>query len=370
MKTLRPRLGTSSNMQSSNNSNLDFLRAVAVFFVCFAHLTYFRGIYRLGPLNVVPIGFWGVLVFFVHTSLVLMLSLERQWNQSGGSKFFLIFMLRRCFRIFPVSILVVALIALFHFPLAVVERGNFVGASMTLWTIICNIFLIQNLANQASILGPLWSLPYEMQMYLFLPFLFLLIRSTGAIWRSLLLWMLSISIAVVALRHKNVPDLLLFIPCFLPGVIAFQLMRTKRLQVPAFLWPLAIALLTIFFLAEPGWPFRWAACLILGIAIPRFAPLKNHWLVAASHTTAKYSYGIYLTHFFSIWLAFEHLRSLSKIEKALVFGACSIGLPLLFYHLIEEPMIQLGKRIADHIQTLDVSVDSSHQRSENRQIPL
>jgi len=109
------------------------------------------------------------------------------------------------------------------------------------------------------------------------------------------------------------------------------------------------------FLAEPGWVVRWAACLILGIAIPRFVPLKNQWLVAASHTIAKYSYGIYLTHFFSIWLAFEKLRTCSKIEKALVFGACSIGLPILFYHMVEEPLIQLGKRIADRISTLTVS---------------
>src|SRR5258705_4558284 len=124
---LKPTFGVYSSVQTSSNSNLDFLRALAVLYVFFGHLTYFRGIYHLGPLNVVPIGFWGVLVFFVHTSLVLTLSLERQWNQLRGKKFFLIFILRRCFRIFPAIILAVSLIALFHVPLAVVEPGEYVG---------------------------------------------------------------------------------------------------------------------------------------------------------------------------------------------------------------------------------------------------
>jgi len=205
-------------------------------------------------------------------------------------------------------------------------------------------------------------------MYLFLPFLFLLLRSTTAIWRSLMLWVLSIGIAVIALRHKEIPDLLLYVPCFLPGVIAFQLMKSKRFQLPAFLWPVVIVMLTIFFLTAPGWGFRWAACLMLGIAVPRFVPLKNPWLVAASHTIAKYSYGVYLTHFFSIWLAFEKLRSFSKAEKALVFSTCVIGLPILFYHIVEEPMINLGKRLAERIPAPIRPLDSNLSPAEMNQL--
>src|SRR5258708_3031505 len=130
-----------------------------------------------------------------------------------------------------------------------------------------------------------------MQIYLCLPFLFLLMRPTKAIWRSLLLWVFSIGIAVVALSHKEISNLFLYFPFFLPGLMAFQLMRTKRFQLSAFLWPLALVVLTIFFLAVPGWGFHRAACLILGIAAPMFVPLKSQWLVTASHTVAKYSYG-------------------------------------------------------------------------------
>ena len=161
-------------MISADDSNLDFLRAVAVLIVVVAHVTYFFGILRLGSLDLLPIGFWGVLIFFVHTSLVLMLSLERQWKHGRDDLF-------------------------------------------------------------------------------------------------------------------------------------------------------------------------------LGLVIPRFMPLSARWLTSASHCIAKYSYGIYLTHCFAIWLAFERLGSLPMAVKTLLFTAVGIGLPVLFYHGVEEPMILVGKRVADRI---------------------
>jgi peptidoglycan/LPS O-acetylase OafA/YrhL len=336
-------------MQTGNNSNLDFLRAMAVLFVLVGHLTYFRGIMRVGPLNIIPLGFWGVLVFFVHTCLVLMLSLERQWNQRGRSDLFVTFMIRRCFRIFPLSILVVALISVFNLPQATLKPGQFLGTVSTPWDIVCNLLLIQNLAKRVSILGPLWSLPYELQMYLFLPWIFLLIRPSRSIWRVVGLWLVSLGVASLALHYQWIPDLALYLPSFVPGVIAYQLMRSERFRLPAFLWPFAVAALTVFALTEVGWKYRWTAGLILGLAVPRFVPLSSRWIVVPSQLIAKYSYGIYLTHFFSIWFAFEALQPLPKLMRMLVFAACAVGLPVFFYHAVEEPMINLGKKFTDRL---------------------
>jgi len=66
---------------SRNSANLDVLRAIAVLMVFFYHLLeygYFseRRVNRLGQ--------FGVLIFFVHTSLVLMMSMERN---SGAVNF-------------------------------------------------------------------------------------------------------------------------------------------------------------------------------------------------------------------------------------------------------------------------------------------
>jgi peptidoglycan/LPS O-acetylase OafA/YrhL len=343
-----------------DNSNLDFLRATAVLFVVAAHVTYFFGIVRLGSWSLQPLGFWGVLIFFVHTSLVLMLSLERQWNHQGSNRLFMMFMVRRCFRIFPLSILVVILILVFHLPQANLDPGKFEGIAPTGWGVFVNLALVQNLFKKDSILGPMWSLPYEMQMYLFLPWLFLLLRPSRSTWRSLTFWLLSVAVGAFAVHHlRRIPDMALYIPCFLPGVMAYQLQRKARFRLQAFLWPLAVAALTITHLVatdwamhwggETRWAMRWGACLLLGLAVPRFAHLSVRWLVVASQIIAKYSYGIYLTHYFAMWLAFERLGNLPKLEKIVVFLVIGVGLPVLFYHGVEEPMIRIGKRVADRI---------------------
>jgi peptidoglycan/LPS O-acetylase OafA/YrhL len=290
-------------MKTPDYSNLDFLRSIAVLMVVTGHVTFFFGIRNLGPLNITSLGLFGVFIFFVHTSLVLMLSLERQWNRWGRDDLATMFVVRRCFRIYPLSIMVLVLILAFRVPQAVLTPGKWIAATPTAWDIFCNLTLIQNLTKRDSIIGVLWSLPYEMQMYLFLPWLFLLLRPSRSMWRSVLIWILSIALALFALHHlRRIPDMVLFIPCFLPGVIAYQLQRKDRFRLPAFLWPLTIAALTIFHLEGANWALRWgsearwgtywASGFILGLVVPRFFQLSARWLVIMSHFIAQYSYGI------------------------------------------------------------------------------
>ena len=355
---------------SEDYPNLDFLRSCAVLFVCGSHLIQFFGVSYFwgGRLSVERMGLWGVMIFFVHTCLVLMLSLERQKGLKDGRSLFPTFMIRRCFRIYPLSILVVGVVSVFHLPLATLTTGSgFLAAAPTPthWTIFCNVALIQNLAHRGSILGPLWSLPLEIQMYLLLPGIFLLTMPPRAVVRIGVLWFLAFVLAATVLRrHLEINDFVLFVPCFLPGVIAYRLLAKKRLQLPAFLWPLAIAGLTIFtiFEAKEHWLKYWMGTLILGLAIPIFSQLSNRWLVEASRIIARYSYGIYLTHFFSIWLAFQHLSRLLMPAKLAVFLVSFVGLPVLLYHSVEQPGIRLGKKLADQLgkQSYQPSVAIAH----------
>src|SRR5277367_1207056 len=340
------------------NSNLDFLRAFAVLLVLFGHLTCFHGLLALGPFNLLLMGALGVLLFFVHTCLVLMLSLERQWKSlfpvstdKRGNKrmFFVEFMIRRLFRIYPLSITVIVLIVAFHLPQASVEPGRFFGVRPDGGDIIANLFLVQNLTHRVPLLGPTWSLPYELQMYLFLPWLFLLLSPSRSIWRVALVWALSIGVAFTLLSYQPNPNLVLFAPCFLPGVIAYQLQRSVRPRMPSFLWPpVVVTLAGLFLVGGPGehWIKKWVTCLFLGLALPMFSPISSRWLVALSHWIAKYSYGIYLTHFFSIWFAFERLGHLPALQKVAVFLVLAVTLPVFFYHLVEKPLIDVGKNVA------------------------
>ena len=89
-----------SEAPRSEDRNLDVLRAIAVLFVFVGHLFdfWFGGAAVLGD--------WlhgmtrmGVILFFVHTSLVLMRSLERL--APGNPHFMREFYIRRIFRIYP-----------------------------------------------------------------------------------------------------------------------------------------------------------------------------------------------------------------------------------------------------------------------------
>jgi peptidoglycan/LPS O-acetylase OafA/YrhL len=335
---------------------MDFMRAVAVLLVLFGHLTYFLGFMNLGPLKLILAGIMGVQIFFVHTCFVLMLSLERQWKNQPALKFFGSFMVRRIFRIYPLSIAVISLVVLFRLPLAQLNNGQFVGMPLHPALIFSNLLLVQS--SQNSILGPTWSLPYELLMYLFLPGLFLLLHSSRAYWYLISTWLLSVLAALGFIAHfgGNANNFVLYIPCFLPGVIAYQLRTRPRLQLPAIVWPgvvLGVVLLYLWNqpLVADTWTKGWIACLALGISIPFFAQTSVRWLTEPSRLIAKYSYGIYLVHFFCIWVMFDRLHfALSRTLRTSLFAAMVVLLPMAFYHWLEEPMTRLGKRVAQRFE--------------------
>jgi peptidoglycan/LPS O-acetylase OafA/YrhL len=201
----------------------------------------------------------------------------------------------------------------------------------------------------------MWSLPYEMAMYLFLPGLFLLLYPNKSRWLIAGIWVISVLACLGWLmyaRGKHSNNFLLYVPCFLPGVIAYQLQRRRRRQLPASLWPgLVIGIVVLFLykqtLVSNPWYKGWLACLALGVAAPFFAQISARWLTVPSYFIAKYSYGIYLTHFFCIWLAFDRLHHvLPRMVRVSLFAAMVTLLPILFYHFLEQPMTLLGKRVA------------------------
>lgn len=153
------------------NPNLDLLRTVAVLLVFVHHLLEYFGILRAGGWGI-HLGAWGVLLFFVHTSFVLMLSLERQSGRQYSAPY-RVFLVRRVFRLFPLSVLVVAIVCLSRMPVGDFGNHQFVAAHFDAKTVLSNLFLVQNLTHTDSVVATLWTLPYEIQMYLVLPVLFL-----------------------------------------------------------------------------------------------------------------------------------------------------------------------------------------------------
>ena len=279
-------------------------------------------------------------MFFVHTSLVLMFSLERA--RLEGAALFFSFYTRRIFRIYPLSMVYVLLIYFIHYApdLPLVHQA---------WThreLFANLTLTLNLLGAQSFSPVLWTLPLQVQMYLFLPFLFVAFRSRS-LGPLLLLWLASVPLAILQ-RHYLHRHLVDFVPCFLAGVVSWRLHAPERDRLPGWLWPVCIAVLSLIWFTGPVryQPyFRWGFCLLLGLAIPFFAEISNRAVHRVANTIAKYSYGIYLSHTAAIIIGFVLFRN--GFAQWSVCLALATALPLLMYYGVEHPGIQAGKKIAN-----------------------
>lgn len=196
---------TPSHVTQSHTRNLDVLRSAAVLCVFIAHLGY-----AISGAEYNAIGGVGVALFFVHTSLVLMMSLERDRNWFG-------FYVRRIFRIYPLSTLTVAVILTLHIPRDYSDLFRMPPVGV----VIENLTLTQNVFGGPSVSVPLWSLPWEVQMYAILPVLFFFLRS-GRSTAAVLIATLAVRFAGLALGIRGLTALQ-YAPCFLAGVLAYKM---------------------------------------------------------------------------------------------------------------------------------------------------
>jgi peptidoglycan/LPS O-acetylase OafA/YrhL len=323
--------------------------------------------WQFGKLRLTDFGLLGVMFFFVHTTLVLMFSMERQ-HAGASVPLFLPFMVRRCFRIYPLSILVVTFVYLFRIP-SDLQFGRLDLLHQTSGNLIANLLLIQNVTLQKANPGPLWSLPLEIQMYLVLPALFLIAARLKSSWGMTVLWWsavalwfsLGLSTGMLPLSEGGIRspvEALLkftrFMPCFLPGMVAYKLWRRPRL-LPGFLWPVFLLLCSAVFVLFSGrQPIEtgWFICLSIGLGVCLFRELQASLITRLARNIARYSYGIYLLHYFAMWFAFVILKNLNAGLRIAIFIATLVSLPVILYHTVEAPLIAVGVRISERLKPL------------------
>ena len=329
--------------------NLDVLRAIAVLCVLADHFLTVLNLDRNGVISRWEIGRMGVLLFFVHTALVLMGSLEREGPRPDWVR---AFYLRRALRVYPLAIATVLLVVLLRMPPSADRVVTNVAVTPTLATVASNLTLTENLAGKPDVLSVLWSLPLEVQMYVLLPLCFALARrGVGAVVGAGCV----AAVAGIADIHAGVPgvwrlNITQFVPCFLGGILAFAILRkTRRPALPSWCWPLLIcACVPLFALFRPSatTPQRgWMFCLGVGCAIPMAANLAQSFFTRVAHVICTYSYGIYLLHLVALWVGFTVLKGLPWLVQWGTCVALLLALPAVFYHVIEHPGIQLGRRL-------------------------
>jgi peptidoglycan/LPS O-acetylase OafA/YrhL len=303
----------------------------------------------------------GVAFFFVHTFLVLSLSLKRSPKQHLIRNFYI----RRAFRIYPLcwaAILLALSTHLTDFQFTTI-------ASLPAKWLVANFLLMQNIFHgpySYGIIGPMWSLPWEVQMYLVLPFIFMFLDW----WKNpLVSFSISLILTITAVlgmcygvRHMSWS---VFPPMFSGGMIAYQLLARKDNakqwpELPGWLWPLLLVVLFAvpsLLMGDLETFSTWGAavyscdCILLGVSIAFFKEFSLRWLVKAAKEIAKYSYSIYLLHIPTIFFVYRYLPHLWHPLRiafvVLLTGAVSI----IAFHIIEDPMIQLGKSLTRTVAT-------------------
>jgi peptidoglycan/LPS O-acetylase OafA/YrhL len=321
--------------------NLDILRSFAVLLVVLAHLT----VYQRWNVSADWLGLTGVCLFFVHTCLVLMWSLERDPHTGR-------FYIRRWFRLFPLWIVVLTLVVFFKIPTSPLAAPKFAYVAPSFAEYLVNAAMLFNLHFGTRIVGASWSLPIEAQMYILLPLLFFFIRSTRAFWVLLVVDALVIVSVYQAVGfHTYTPaTLALCIPYFLPGVMAYALYQKVKPRIPAWIFPIYLLLMALLD-SRYGTHFTSALwCLAIGCSLPFFRQLSWRPLTHTAHLIARYSYGIYLCHIPSIWIGIHFFRKFGLAAELLAIAACIALISFTLYHLIEAPMIRLGARLAKRIE--------------------
>lgn len=339
-------------------SNLNLLRSMAVLSVVSSHLWSACVDFHVCAGNVIVtrffhnLGFTGVTFFFVHTSLVLMLSMHRAPDAHRARNF----VVRRAFRIYPLcwaAILLVLTTGLTDTSMNGLFRWRNIAA---------NLLLVVNLDKShgsVSIMGPLWSLPLEVQMYLVLPLFFVALRRYQWLGTVFLIWLGSTLLAIVVTQMQFHNTGAIYPPMFISGMVAYRLLIRQQSQpdhraLPSWGWPLLV--MSLFMLAPlligSGRPFSPTGaivnscnCFLLGLAIPSFHELTSGWVVRPAEQIAKYSYGVYLFHVPAIIFCFRFLPGLPIALKIPASLALTALMSFVAFHAIEDPMIQLGKRL-------------------------
>jgi peptidoglycan/LPS O-acetylase OafA/YrhL len=325
--------------------NLDVLRAVAVSCVLVNHIAVS---FHASPRIVfTQIGNAGVLLFFVHTALVLMASLERHGQGPGWIERFY---LRRAFRIYPLAVVVLLLVIGLNIPSGVPVRGDIHAFQPASWaTIGANLLLMQNVVGERLLSAPYWSLPLEVQMYLLLPLCFLVARRKSL---DMALLFAALVIAYLTVAFSGLPGawrltVFNYGPCFFAGVLAYHLLRRTSPTIRSGMFPFvvlaAVALVVLLGTTRSTFARAWVPCLLLGLVIPRIAELSESVVTRAAKTIATYSYGIYLLHVPVLWLAFNVGAALPLLLQLVIVVGGLVSFPWLAYQLIEDPGVRFAR---------------------------
>lgn len=326
---------------------IDSLRALSVLAVLLSH--WWPGF--ASPINW---GMVGVYIFFVISGYVISSSLLAEQAQSRGRINIPAFYLRRTFRIWPAYFL---LIAYLYFS------GKGFGRDSVVWHLLFLSDIIPVITKEAATPAHLWSLSVEQQFYLLWPILFLNFSKRTFLLACIALILGSIGSRIYFLTAgDNYMAALFFLSSNLDCLAAGGLLaaaeqgmfRLSARAMRAIGIIGSIIIVYIIALSINGDYLSDAAFTRSAVAILTcwllFELQRNRDFARAVSVQpllliGKLSYGIYLYHLnVGYWVA-DFVDPTSPAFP-LAAGIITIALAFASWHLMEQPLIALGKRLA------------------------
>jgi peptidoglycan/LPS O-acetylase OafA/YrhL len=373
-------------------SNLETLRGLAALMVAISHsfiaLT-FGGIDQLWgrPVWSIPIGSIdtfmagiilafanggaAVTIFFILSGVVLGLSLDLSAVQNSFQKRYIIFIIKRIFRIYPAHVVLMLIICAVIIIFGIVNPGTFEKSSMwynwyyrsipNVESIIRNVLLLDVFLNPVT-----WTLKVEVAVALFFPVLHLISRIQIKYATLFQITILSVLIWLALLNPGN--------GMILPHVYKFYL----GLLIPIYGSPLAdrikqyaniatskiilIAVATIVIEKQlvHGTYQSYGLIETAGATLLVYTLMKNssNWFFDwhVFKKLGQFSYSFYLWHFPVLWLMYYALHSIhltqefiinyafiTAIVVCLVSVFATYAIAQFSYWVVEHRMIILGR---------------------------
>jgi peptidoglycan/LPS O-acetylase OafA/YrhL len=322
-----------------------------------------------------------VYAFMVMSGFLMALHFRLREDREPWANYrtWLMFYVRRLFRIAPLYYLV--LIIAFTFHNAYMAHYYALQALFPLWFIhpplaIPNFGFSSLLLHATFLFGfipsqsdnnilPDWSIGLEMQFYLLFPFMMLALRRIGAFWFALT------SLAIVFLTQTHVPAfpqpsfLAFVLTTFVVGIFMSEAwLHDDRLKS-------AMLLVLAIFLASIRLPFMFQAiplAMIFLINFPQlFAELKLTTLGGISTRLlggriglfiGDRSYSVYLIHMLILVPLVSFLATMPRFAHAAPTSRFMFTAPLMIFLcyafssitlvLIENPFIEYGRKAVNH----------------------
>ena len=295
-------------------------------------------------------------VFIILSGFVIFLLLDKKRET------YRLFIIRRGLRLFPVYLIAIVVSALtiqyqLNTWLLLDSSGGYWNGRTTTLTdsneyfwqnLIPHIFMLHGLfgsvipSSDFAFIEPAWSLTLEWQFYLIAPFIF------NAIVKRKIYNILVISIGLGATYGMLGSGFLSNqFYLFIVGIFSYWVIKNSKKNT---LGPLLIFAVAIIFRDIPS--FIWGIFVVLAFyETPKLKFVKQALDNRVMNYLGKISYPIYVIHtlviFFGIWLySFLNIPEDYKVSFIVTMTIIvTICLASFLHHYVEEPCINLGKKI-------------------------